>query len=119
MIQRIQSIYLFIGMVIGIGSWVIDYSLPSMMLQVVYISTILLLLVAIFSYKNRRLQIFLSIIAGITFLVSQIYRALNFQIELQPLITGIGTIIFYTSIFFAVRNIQKDERTVKDINRLR
>ncbi len=95
MIQRIQSIYLLIGLVIGIVSWVLDYSLSSQLLQIGWASTVLILLVTILSYKNRRLQVILSIIAGLTFLVAQIYKTVGLQIAIDPLWTGIGTILYY------------------------
>lgn len=119
MIQRIQSIYLLVGLVIGIGSWVLDYSLPSNLLQIGWASTILILLVTILSYKNRRLQVFLSIIAGLTFLISQIYKTVVLEIEIDPLWTGIGTLLYYIFLALAIKNIQKDNKLVSDTSRLR
>jgi ABC-type Fe3+ transport system permease subunit len=119
MIQRIQSIYLLIGIVIGIGFLVFYDALHSIPLQIGWSVTVLLLLAAIITYKNRRLQIILSIIAGVTLLVTHIYQALNFQDELQLLWTGIGSLMFYVFLFLAIRNIQKDEKLIKETNRLR
>ncbi|MEY2949730.1 MAG: hypothetical protein RLZZ248_931 [Bacteroidota bacterium] len=119
MIQRIQSIYLFIGMVIGIGSWLQNYTLPSIALQVSWISTLIFLFVGIISYKNRRLQIILTIFAGLTFLLAQIYLTLNFQTELKPIWTGITIFIFYVILFLAIKNIKKDQKLIRDTNRLR
>lgn len=119
MIQRIQSIYLLIGLVIGIVSWVLDYSLSSQLLQIGWASTVLILLVTILSYKNRRLQVILSIIAGLTFLVAQIYKTVGLQIAIDPLWTGIGSILYYVFLALAIKNIQKDNKLVRDTSRLR
>lgn len=119
MIQRIQSVYLFAGMVIGIGFLTFSYPVSTIPLKIGWISTIILLLIAIISYKNRRMQIILSILAGITFLISQIYRAFNLQIEGRQIWIGITLLIFYVFLLLAIKNIQKDEKLVKDTNRLR
>lgn len=119
MIQRIQSIYLLIGMVIGIGSWFQNYALPSNVLQMSWISTIILLFLGIVSYKNRRMQIILSTFAGLTFLFAQIYLMINFNTEVKPIWTGITIFIFLGILFLAIKNIKKDQKIINNTNRLR
>jgi len=139
MIQRIQTIYLLVVVVLqavllfSVQATIIDGKTGEEFFQIssnwqwaaLAALTALLPLVTIFSFKNRRLQIRLSIINSLLLLTLQIiiayfliklskeYNAVNYSVtDISPAISLILTIL-------AIRFIYKDEIKVRAYNRIR
>lgn len=156
MIQRIQSVYLLLAVVVII----ICFFIPLLSIQipatdftveainqkvfpygiynegilelntwgifVILIIACLLPFITIFLYKNRRIQMNLIIISIISILfyfftvyiyISSIYNELN-----NATVLNIGTYLPIVSIIFlilAYNNINKDEKKVRSLNRIR
>ncbi|PZD78033.1 DUF4293 domain-containing protein [Mesonia sp. K7] len=135
MIQRIQSIYLFIVVLISaVGShflylWntannVPIYAIDKPMVLAAFLFSALLALVTIFLFKNRKLQFVmnrLNIILNLILLGFFVYWLLTIPGELISE-KGIGMFLPIISIVFLVmanKAIKKDEALVKSVDRLR
>jgi 4-amino-4-deoxy-L-arabinose transferase-like glycosyltransferase len=136
MIQRIQSIWLFIAGVCALLT--LHFSFYSGLLQadnqyhklngttstlLIIITALLILLplIAIFLYKNRIIQIRLSLVAVLVNLVLLFlyYSATKDFLKGDYAITaGLHAIIIIT-LLLAARAINKDEKLIKDSDRLR
>lgn len=153
MIQRIQSIYLFLAVIFLGGTFLqradlikIETSNPTMLSEMEYyndmvldvydqnllvtfgIVALVLAFVAIFLFRKRKLQITLSRVSILTilfFLLMIIYLSFS---ELQNIWdtinfgVGFGLILPFLAIIMlvlAIRNIKKDEKLVKSMDRLR
>lgn len=152
MIQRIQSVYLlfafiFVGLLFffpftsfisggtfqlllqgltssnqGIGS---DIQQPYWLTGLGSIISILIL-VTIFLYKNRKLQMYLCLIVivlllalnGSMYLLSQKYK-LFLNAEIHYKLTFIFPVVSAILVFLAYFSIKKDERLVRSLDRLR
>jgi len=136
MIQRIQTLYLFIAFIsMGILPFIfplwkdqnghfiyiidiIDYSLPMGLSSILSI-------IGIMSYKNRKKQFVigrLNIILNLILLGLLLYRSLNLSGEMIISEKGIGIFLPLVSIVFLVlanKAIKKDEDLVKSADRLR
>lgn len=134
MIQRIQSVFLFLAAIVsGVLSQFLDlwkygkewfqandYSL----INALFIASALLSLAVIFLFKNRKRQIVMNrinIILNVVLVGLLMYRLYNlpggFDSE-----KGIGLILPFISIAFLImanRNIEKDEKLVKSVDRIR
>lgn len=140
MIQRIQSIYLFItALVYGIASILIpewDFGRKELLLEYderaisfLYLGLAIFAMIIIFLYKDRILQIRLvriNIFLNLVLLGFFVYWFLNlpgeFNIQLLFSEKGIGILFPIISIVFlrlAGRAIKKDEDLVKSVNRFR
>jgi len=140
MIQRIQSIYLFItALVYGIASILIpewDFGRKELLLEYderaisfLYLGLAVFAMIIIFLYKDRILQIRLvriNIFLNLVLLGFFVYWFLNlpgeFNIQLLFSEKGIGILFPIISIVFlrlAGRAIKKDEDLVKSVNRFR
>ncbi len=136
MIQRIQTAYLFIiALIAGIlpfwfNIWVdqskeIVFAKQEMLVLVLFEASALLALIAIFLYKNRKLQFVLNrlnMILNLTLLGVFVVRSLNLSGESQISEKGIGMLLPIVSIvflFLANKAIKKDEDLVKSVDRLR
>lgn len=140
MIQRIQSIYLFItALVYGIGSFLIpEWNFAGVDLAIGYdeslVSYAYLLLaifafIIIFLFRNRKLQtrlIRLNILMNLVLLGFFVYWFLNLpgEKDVQTFFSekGIGILFPIISIVFlsmAGKAIQKDEDLVKSVDRFR
>lgn len=129
MIQRIQTIYLFIaGILAVVFSFVNDYALTQLQnLDLFKVSSSLSLivsagiaLVCILLFKNRSLQIkliWLSIIVALAGVGLYIYTdgVQNFYLDWQFYLI----ILVVVLLFFAKRGVQKDEDLIKSSYRLR
>lgn len=140
MIQRIQTIYLFIAtIIIGVGVYLIPawnfegahLSIPYSVTNISYIYLILaaLTLISIFLFKNRKRQlavIRLDIILNIALLGFFVYWFLNLpgETDFSEIFSkkGIGMLTPLISIVLlnmAQKAIKKDEALVKSVDRIR
>ncbi|MDA0678362.1 MAG: DUF4293 domain-containing protein [Bacteroidetes bacterium] len=134
MIQRIQSVYLFLvallSAVLLLGVYQKNWGLvfEGTSLMVVLAESTFTLIVAIgslFWYRNRQHQFVLNrlnLIAQLFLLGFFVYRSLNLSGGAQAPEKGVGMLIPIFSIVFLVlanRAIKKDEDLVKSADRLR
>jgi len=143
MIQRIQTVYLLLTSVISgvlifvFNLWetikqeifVVDlFSRESITLKVIpfmFFASALLALIAIFLFKNRKLQFVFGriiILINLFLLGLLIYLSLNLSGEASVSEKGIGMFLPVLAILFIVlanKAIKKDEDLVKSVDRLR
>ncbi len=136
MIQRIQSIYLFIAAVISGGLqfvfhlWenmkgALVFAKDHMLYFGLFIASAILAFVTIFLFKNRKLQFVmgrLNIILNFILLGLFVYQSLSLSGETTVSEKGIGMLLPIISIVFLVlanKAIKKDEDLVKSVDRLR
>lgn len=141
MIQRLQSVWLLLAAVAAFCSiklsfysgHLIEGNQPKPNVPLTAQSNLLLLiltagvgiasLIAIFLYKNRKMQLRIVLI---TLLVSLLNLGLYYS-ETQKYVPGEGTISLWAVfaifipilLFFAIRGIRRDEKLVKSLDRLR
>ena len=136
MLQRIQTIYLFVAAIISAGlifvfnlwmtkSEVSFFAKDDMLYLSMFLGSAALSLVAIFMYRNRQNQFVLgrlNIILNFILLGLFVYRSLNVSGETDVSEKGIGMLLPIFSIVFLVlanKAIKKDEELVKSVDRLR
>jgi uncharacterized membrane protein len=145
MIQRVQSLWLFLAALANSGVLLFDLyrahivvngSDTLMSLRVndkfhfllMALVIIILPLVAIFMFKNRKRQrtlSVLSIIFSLSFVSTMIFRVSKFSNEHPEATNGsywIGSVLPVAAIvflFLAIRGIAKDERLIRSQDRLR
>jgi len=144
MIQRIQTIYLFIaatisgGLIFVFSLWTNVDTIPFFakdafasddllikLMPILFVGSALLSLIAIFQFKNRKLQFVLgrlNILTNLFLLGLLIYQSLNLSGETIVSEKGIGLVLPIIVIFLlAIANkaIKKDEDLVKSVDRLR
>ena len=144
MIQRIQSIYLLVatilsgGLIFILNLWVNEQGNEFLVMDafnsgnvllvtmaVLFFVSALLTFIAIFQFKNRKLQF---VLGRLTILVNfflvgiLVYFAQNLSGEIHVSVKGIGLLIPIVTIVLAVaanKAIKKDEELVKSVDRLR
>ena len=143
MIQRKQSVYLFLAALMNAGVFYFDlyqYHLldtstftplrvndhfPSLLLALLIT---LIPLIIIFLFKNRKLQIrlsLISLIAIISFIAIMLWRVNGLGKMTSPPHDGsywIGSVLPVISlvfVFLAIISIRKDDKLVKSVDRLR
>jgi len=146
MIQRIQSLYLLLAAAAGAATWYFniwkavlnDNSIAyfnaqsSYLVFVLYMLIVLLAVVTIFLFKNRKLQFrltVLNIFLSIGAIVLQYFKVLDFanglaatgktvtsSTYLPPAFLPVLILVF---LFLAARGIYKDQRLIKSLDRLR
>ncbi|HLV23474.1 MAG TPA: DUF4293 domain-containing protein [Moheibacter sp.] len=135
MIQRKQSVYLFLAAIIsGVSTWVADlwkiaqeWIQPEDLLATFLLFGVsgLLSLLTIFLFKNRTMQIRLNnlnIFLNILLIGYLAYGLSNLPGGFSDSEKGIGLLIPFISIallFIANRFIKKDEKLVKSVDRFR
>ncbi|MFC4094502.1 DUF4293 domain-containing protein [Euzebyella saccharophila] len=136
MIQRIQTVYLLVVMLISaiLPFWVNlwsdangneIYAQNEILISIVFYVISVLALVAIVLFKNRKNQFVvnrLNLLLNLFLLGFFVYRSLNLSGETSVSEKGIGMLIPVISIVFLVlanRAIKKDEDLVKSVDRLR
>ena len=144
MIQRIQSLYLFLGAGISLGLtfvfslWTtiakVEYYVMNLLtdkeiilkiLPILFIVSGLMSFVSIFLFKNRKGQFVLNrfnILINLILLGVLIYHLLTLSGETQVSEKGIGgvlPIIVIVLLVMANKAIKKDEDLVKSVDRLR
>jgi O-antigen ligase len=129
MIQRIQTIWTFLAVLAAVFLFItgqdviISESLP--ILDAACVILVLIGLLSVFSYKNRKRQILLnniSIIINALLVGVLIYWLLNLSGGIQFPEKGIEpvfSLIAIVCLFIANIYIKKDERLVKSVDRLR
>lgn len=144
MLQRIQTLYLLLSAILSGGIIFIlsfwkdnngkafflldlfneaDWKLSSLL--IVFILSAILSLIALFKYKNRKQQIIinrLNIVVNFYLLGVIIYYLLSIPGESQISEKGIGLFIpelVIVLLVLANKAIQKDEKLVKSVDRLR
>jgi peptidoglycan/LPS O-acetylase OafA/YrhL len=136
MIQRIQSIYLLIVVLLTavapffLPIWSTEegtsiFALDQYMVMTFFMASALLALLTIFMFKKRKLQFVLgrlNIILNFILLGFFVYWSLSVPGEMQISEKGIGMLIPVLSIVFLVlanKAVKKDEALVKSADRLR
>jgi len=136
MIQRIQTVYLFIVILLaGALPFLVSlwsnvageeiFSRQEFWISIVFYTSAVLALLTILLYKNRKNQFVvnrLNMILNIFLLGFFVYRSLNISGESDISEKGIGMFIPVISIVFLVlanKAIKKDEDLVKSVDRLR
>ncbi|MCX2679640.1 DUF4293 domain-containing protein [Galbibacter sp. EGI 63066] len=136
MIQRIQSIYLLIVVIVSsalpflVNLWTNNdgqkvYATDNMLYLGLFIGIAALAFVAIFLFKNRKNQFVLNrlnMILNLFLLGFFVYRSLILSGESNISEKGIGMLLPIVSIVFLVlanKAIKKDEDLVKSVDRLR
>ncbi|MEW4922579.1 DUF4293 domain-containing protein [Algibacter sp. 2305UL17-15] len=136
MLQRIQSVYLLLAAICSLGLifvvhlWitndgVVVFAKDELPYFVAFVVSGILSLVAIFLFKNRKLQFVLgrlNIILNFFLLGFFVYLSLNVSGETVVSEKGIGMFLPIISIVFlalANKAIKKDEDLVKSVDRLR
>jgi len=136
MLQRIQTIYLLISLIISGGLifvfhlWTNENDVPvfakdNMIYLLLFLGSALLSLISIFKYKNRQTQFVLgrlNIILNFILLGLFVYLLLISSGESQISEKGVGIFMPIFSIVFLVlanKAIKKDEDLVKSVDRLR
>ena len=136
MIQRIQTLYLLLTVVISSGLIFVFYLWLNNENQKVYVqdnplflglflSSALLALISIFRFKRRKSQFILgrlNIILNFILLGLLVYQSLNLPGEVTASEKGIGMFLPIASIVLlalANKAIKKDEDLVKSVDRLR
>ena len=147
MIQRIQSVWLLVATILSAGLFMFGmmnvtyiqngeeisktYKLLeySYLLAVVAIALVALPLIAIFMFKNRKMQVNLALLAlvlNIGFVAFYLMGTDSFvsKLKVQPTGTSFGVASFIPLVsviflFMAIRGIRKDEKLVKSLDRLR
>jgi hypothetical protein len=136
MIQRIQSIYLLIVILLsGVLPFFVDLWVEmggekvnvqnNILFLSLFLASAILALVCIFLFSNRKNQFVvnrLNMILNLFLLGFFVYRSLNLPGETEVSEKGIGMLIPIVSIVFLVmanRAIKRDEDLVKSVDRLR
>lgn len=136
MLQRIQSIYLFLCM-INAGVFPLFFSLwtttskkevlvtDNLLYLALFGSTVVLALVSIFSFKKRQNQFVinrLNMILNFIIIGLLVYHSLTLPGEAEVSVKGIGMLLpIFSIIFLALANkaIKRDEDLVKSVDRIR
>jgi len=136
MIQRIQTLYLFLAAVISAGLifvfhlWTNNeankvFALDEYTYLGMFLGSALLSLISIFNFKHRKSQFMLgrlNIILNFILLGIFVYQSLNLSGETNVSEKGIGILLPIFSIVCLVlanKAIKKDEDLVKSVDRLR
>ena len=136
MLQRIQTIYLLIASIISGGLifmfpiWKLNdglevFATSSILYSGLFFGSAVLSVIAIFMFKNRKLQFVLgrlAIILNFILLGFFVYQSLMVSGEAEASEKGIGMLLPIVSIVFlalANKAIKKDEDLVKSVDRLR
>lgn len=135
MIQRVQSIFLFLA---GIVSLVLSHFFDLWRIGVewmqandyeviwaLFLSSGILSFIVIFLFRNRRRQIIynsINILINVVLVGLLIYRLFNLPGEGFASEKGVGVFLPFVTIlllFLANRSIKKDEKLVKSVDRIR
>ncbi len=136
MIQRIQSVWLLIASVVTFltlklsfysGTYLPDNlyhqlnGTQNLPLMIATIGLGVLTLITIFLYKNRPTQLWLCIVAILldVVLLFLYYRETSSFTRGDYAFTAVLHFIIITALLLAARGINKDEKLIKDSNRLR
>ena len=136
MLQRIQSVYLFICIITAgalplfLNLWTNKGKIEVMFTDYIayvllFASSALLAAVSIFSYKNRQNQFVinrLNMILNFILIGLFVYHSLTLSGEAQVSVKGIGMLLpIFSIVFLALANraIKRDEDLVKSVDRIR
>ncbi len=136
MLQRIQTLYLMIALIISAGLIFVFYlwtnqdglkvfAIDNYLYLALFLASAVLSVISIFSFKNRKSQFVmgrLNIILNGILLGIFVYQSLNLSGETDVSEKGIGMLLPIFSIVCLVlanKAIKKDEDLVKSVDRLR
>ena len=136
MIQRIQSVWLLVASIVTFltlklsfysGTYLPDNlyhqlnGTENLKLMIPTIALGMLSLITIFLFKSRPTQLWLSLVAIVLdlVLIFLYYRATKDFTKGDYAITAVLHIVIIVSLVLASRGINKDEKLIKDSNRLR
>ena len=129
MIQRVQSIYLLVAILAMIGLFATAQDVEifgnTFLVKVSAAVSAMLSVITLFSFKNRKKQIlfnYLNILINALLVCLLVFWMLNLsggihfpEKGIEPVFPSISIIC----LFLANKNIRKDERLVKSVDRLR
>jgi glucan phosphoethanolaminetransferase (alkaline phosphatase superfamily) len=146
MIQRIQSLYLLLAAAAGTATWFLNLwkatlsnntvsyfnAQSSYLVFVVYMIIVLLALICIFLYKNRKLQFRLTVVNILLAVAAIALQYFKVQDHANKLVASGVNIVSATYLpgaflpvliliflYLAARGIYKDEKLIKSLDRLR
>ena len=136
MLQRIQSVYLFISLIVAsvlplfFNLWITTtkkavFAFDNLVYTSLFGTSALLALISIFSYKNRQNQFVinrLNMILNFILIGLLVYHSLTLSGEASVSEKGIGMFLpIFSIVFLALANkaIKKDEDLVKSVDRIR
>jgi hypothetical protein len=136
MIQRIQSVWLLVASIVAFltlkfsfysGTYLPDNqyhqlnATENILLMITTIALGVLTLITIFLYKTRVMQLRLCIVAILLdlLLLFLYYRALQNFTRGEYAITAAAHLLIIAALVFAASGINKDEKLIKDSDRLR
>ncbi len=137
MIQRVQSVYLFLAAVFALLAFVFPvFSFESditevlnaksdMALMILVVVTAILALFGISQFKNRSFQQKISLGVGLVSMATIAYLAFKYwsisttDLQVSPGIGGLGLLLVPIFCLLAYSAIGKDEKLVKSLDRLR
>jgi hypothetical protein len=136
MIQRIQTLWLLLASICAFASVKLPFYFGSLevpgptititpydhfILLVFVIATGLVALINIFMYSNRSLQIKISVVGLLLGLVNLMHYFLNMRNFKTGGLSLYSVLSFLVPVFFilAIRNIYKDQKLLKSLDRLR
>lgn len=129
MIQRVQTLYLLVTILASVGLYVtaqdVELMSNNFITNTATMVSAVLSVVTIFSFKNRKKQIlfnYLNILINALLIGLLVYWLLNLPGGIDFPEKGIEPIFPLISIvflFLANKNINKDERLVKSVDRFR
>jgi hypothetical protein len=121
MIQRIQTLYFFLVFCLMMVLLFVPFTV-SLLSNIEASGIALLAIIAIFLFKNRKLQIWFGYIILLVILLDYV---LFFVFSFNPAIFASGILTFLIPFiagvldFLAIRGIKKDEKLVRSADRLR
>jgi len=129
MLQRIQTVYLFIVLILCSVSLYLSFNMDLKSSAGLYFKSNygflifpILTLVTIFLYKRRHLQVIFSIILIFLFIIQGVIFGIEINIEdgfsfsEMLIFVSLACILL---LYFARRNILKDEALVRSVDRIR
>ena len=118
MIQRIQSLYLLTAAINSVAVFVATWG-TSTVFSALVVMCVLVSLVSIFSYKNRKMQVkicYMNIFLLVAALGAAIVWMLN-KDKIIPFNFLLGLSLVFVAL--AIYAIQKDENLIKSLDRIR
>lgn len=135
MIQRIQTIWLFLAAICSLATLKLSFysgtkdnnlfaelnGLSNFALLILAVGIALVALIIIFLYKNRKLQIQLSLLGFLLQAVALVIYFMQIKKYVQGNFTLTSILSFIIPVFFILAwlGIRKDEKLIKSMDRLR
>ncbi len=140
MIQRKQTLWLLLSVIAAVLTFKFPFfngtvingtkgvqgaeltATDNIFLMLLTSAIIIIALVTIFMYKNRKLQIqltFLGLFLSVGLIALYYYYTKNFELGGRISLTALLSLLTLSGFFMGLRGIRKDQKLIKDLNRLR